>query len=137
MLDLSIHRIGSRPCDVFVGLAVVLCNTAFGMDESALPNTTTQESVMTNNELLTKDVARILESADQAALREDWVEANALLKRGLEMLGSRYVSSGAIDETGMKLVLAEAEEKRGALDNAARMRRRILSERLTALQKKK
>lgn len=89
-----------------------------------------------NDENLAMEVALILESADQAIATEDWAAANVLLKRGLKQLGSRYVSADTIDETGMKLVLADAAEKRGEPQNAARMRRNLLSTRLALLRKR-
>jgi hypothetical protein len=71
-----------------------------------------------------------LRDADAAIGRQDWANANRLLLDGLKTLGDRYVSPTVIDETGMKLVAADSEERGGRLDNAAAMRRRILQTRL-------
>jgi hypothetical protein len=77
-----------------------------------------------------------LREADAAIARQDWSGANRLLRVGLETLGERYVSPTVIDETGMKLVAADAEERAGRLDNAVSMRRRILQTRLELFQAK-
>lgn len=77
-----------------------------------------------------------LAAADATMKNKDWEAANRRLLEGLKTLGDRYVLPASIDETGMKLVAAEAEEKNGRLENAAQMRRRILQTRLDMLQQK-
>jgi hypothetical protein len=60
--------------------------------------------------------------------------ANTLLKKGLDTLGSLYVSPKIVDDSGMKLVLASAEEEKGSLQVAATIRRRVLVARLSLLR---
>jgi len=51
-------------------------------------------------------------------------------------LGDRYTRSDTIDDSGMKLIAADNQEKGGSPDNAAHVRRRILAERLEMLKSK-
>lgn len=78
---------------------------------------------------LNQKVSRILHSADEKIKERDWKSANDLLRKGLIVLGSSYFSPDTIDETGMKLVLADSEERNGNLEGAAKIRRRILENR--------
>ncbi len=46
------------------------------------------------------------------------------------MVGDTYVMQDLIDDTGMKLTLAQIEEKKGAVSRAATLKYRVLSSRL-------
>lgn len=92
--------------------------------------------MMNTNEALAREVETILKAAEQAIERQEWASANALLKRGLDALGDRYITIGTIDDSGMKLVLAVAEEKKGTLQTAAHIRRGVLASRLSLLRQK-
>ena len=89
---------------------------------------------MTGNDALIAEVAGALLAAEQAMESQNWILANAELKRGLEVMGSRYVSPNVIDDSGMKLVLARVEEQKGDVAKAVAIRRRILGERLELLK---
>lgn len=93
-----------------------------------------REATMVHDGQLGLETALILTAADNAIAQEDRPTANALLKRGLDALGDRYLSPDTIDDTGTKLVLADAEERRGALSGAVRLRRAVLASRLHQLQ---
>ena len=93
------------------------------------------EKEMTNtNQLLVQEVEALVVAADKAIEEEEWVLANTLLKKGLDTLGSRYVTLAMIDDTEMKLVLASAEEQNGSLQVAVTLRRRVLAARLSLLR---
>ena len=95
------------------------------------------EREMTNaNQLLIQKIEALLVAADKAVKKEQWEQANTLLKEGLDTLGDLYVSSDIVDDTGMKLVLASAKENEGSLQVAATIRRRVLAARLSLLREK-
>jgi len=52
----------------------------------------------------------------------------------LDAVGERYAVHNTIDDTGMKLLLAEVEEKKGALQTAAQIRHGVLASRLLLLR---
>jgi hypothetical protein len=87
-----------------------------------------------SSEALATEIEAILKAADRAIERQEWSSASGLLKRGLGRLGSSYFSPGTIDDSGMKLLAAEDQERRGHVQNAVRIRHRILSERLRMFQ---
>lgn len=66
----------------------------------------------------------------------DWIGANGCLKRGLADVGNDYVPDGVIDETGTKLVLADARERQGDLPAAVTLRHRILENRIELWKEK-
>ncbi|WP_431045596.1 hypothetical protein [Roseateles sp. L2-2] len=68
--------------------------------------------------------------------RKDVQAASRILDRGLEILGDAYFHDDLIDDTGMSLVLAQSEEKRGRLDVAANIKSRVLGSRLAAFREK-
>ena len=95
------------------------------------------EREMTNaNQLLIQKIEALLVAADKAVKKEEWAQANTLLKEGLDTLGDLNVSSDIVDDTGMKLVLASAKENEGSLQVAATIRRRVLAARLSLLREK-
>lgn len=75
-------------------------------------------------------VDALMRQADAASAKQDWVAANDAWLKGLNTLGDRYASPDAVDDTGMRLVAAEAEERRGNLNTAATIRQRVLQTRL-------
>lgn len=68
--------------------------------------------------------------------RGDFKLASSLFDEGIERLASTYLYDRLIDDTGMKLVLAKSEERRGALENAANIKNRVLESRLAAYRLK-
>ncbi|ANH67401.1 hypothetical protein [Mitsuaria sp. 7] len=64
--------------------------------------------------------------------RKDFGSAAQILDDGLGILGDAYLYEGLVDDTGMKLVLAEVEESKGAFEAAAKMKGRVLDSRLIA-----
>lgn len=72
----------------------------------------------------------ILQAADVSLARGDSQRANARFDLALSNLGSAYRRRGLLDDSGMKLVLASAEENKGRLTKAAGIKRRVLESRL-------
>jgi len=97
---------------------------------------------MSNNQIVMDDktlyitIKVQLEKADAEITAQNWEAANKLLKQALVELGDRYTRSDTIDDSGMKLIAAELQEREGKPDNAAHVRRRILAERLEMLRSK-
>jgi hypothetical protein len=77
-----------------------------------------------------------LEKADAAIAAQLWEAADELIRQALAELGDRYVCPGTIDETGMKLIAADLQEREGKLDEAVRVRRKMLVARLEMLRGK-
>jgi len=77
-----------------------------------------------------------LEKIDAEIAVQNWEEANQQLKQALAELGDRYVCDDTIDDSDMKLLAADLQEKEGKSNNAATVRRRILAERLDMLKRK-
>jgi hypothetical protein len=96
----------------------------------------TPEEPMNSYDHLDRETVLTLRLADEKIAEQDWVSANVLLKKGLSTLGDSYLSADTIDETGMKLILADAAEKNGDLQSAAKIRLRMLGSRHTQLQRK-
>jgi hypothetical protein len=94
------------------------------------------KQIIIDNATLFKIIKASLEKADAEIAAQNWETANELLKHTLAELDDRYVCLGAIDETGMKLITADLQEREGKLDNAARVRRKMLAARLEMFGKK-
>lgn len=91
---------------------------------------------MSSADTLARATEAILQAADQAMARKDWTAALGELERGLALMGDQYASGDTIDDTGMKLVLANAEAKKGNAQNAATLKHRVLASRLAQLRQK-
>jgi hypothetical protein len=66
---------------------------------------------------------RLIESGDARA-------AAGVLRKGIDILGTSYFDPGRLDDTGMKLVLAEVRGKEGEYTVAATLYERVLSTRI-------
>jgi hypothetical protein len=87
------------------------------------------------NEALVTEIEAIIKAADRAIEKQEWSSASELVKRGLDRLGNSYFSPGTIDDTSIKLLAAQDQERRGNVQNAVQVRHRILSERLMMFQR--
>ncbi|WP_346836424.1 hypothetical protein [Microbulbifer sp. SAOS-129_SWC] len=76
-----------------------------------------------------------LSEADKAIIEKRYSDANKLLNEGLEAIGNRYFQDDIVDDTGMKLTLADLEEEGGKASVAAGIRRGVLSTRLEIFKK--
>lgn len=65
------------------------------------------------------------------ANQEEMASAINEFRQGMERLGNLYQSEDTIDDTGMKLVLAESAAKKGDLTTARNMLERILESRIS------
>jgi len=89
-----------------------------------------------NDKNLFMTISAQLEKIDAKITTQNWEAANKLLKQALAELGDRYTRSDTIDDSDMKLIAADIQEREGRPDNAAHVRRRILAERLELLGSK-
>jgi hypothetical protein len=80
-------------------------------------------------------VRRTLAEANRAQSANELESANQFLDKAIANLGSDYVSSKAIDDTGMKLTLANAESRSGRLAAAVTLKKRVLESRLEMYRK--
>ena len=72
----------------------------------------------------------LLRKADGALARREARAANANLDAALKTLGSAYRRPTMMDDTGMHLLVAQSHQRQGKLTQAARLKRRVLVERL-------
>jgi hypothetical protein len=77
-----------------------------------------------------------LTQADQHIQGAEFAAANTVLLMALNELGDRHVDPTAIDDTGMRLAAAVAQEQQGSLQTAVTIRRRILEARLLLWDRK-
>lgn len=71
-----------------------------------------------------------LRAADALLARGDARSANARLDAGLRTVGDAYRRPDRIDDSGLLSVFARTEESKGRFASAARIKRRLLRERL-------
>lgn len=82
-------------------------------------------------------IETILSKSQTTIQKKEWKKANSLLKEGITTLGDKYQSNNNVaDDTGMKLFAADDQEKKGALENAAILRERVLRIRLDLYKQK-
>ncbi|MDR2220238.1 MAG: hypothetical protein LBE24_06625 [Methylobacillus sp.] len=103
---------------------------------NALPTPAKPATAATDKTAMIEEIEKILARANSEIEQEHWPEANTLLKQGLDTLGERHVRADVIDDSGMKLIAADDLEKKGQLENAARLRLKILEERLRQFRDK-
>jgi hypothetical protein len=80
-------------------------------------------------------IRRTLAEANRAQLANELEQANAFLDKAIANLGSDYASPKVIDDTGVKLTLANAEAGSGKLAAAATLKTRVLEARLEMYRK--
>ena len=116
-----------------VVLTVIVLSVGY---PTMVPATQMEGQAIMNDKKLFMTISAQLEKIDAEIAAQNWEAANKLLKQALAELGDRYTRSDTIDDSGMKLIAAELQEREGRLDNAAHVRRRILAERLEMLRSK-
>jgi hypothetical protein len=72
----------------------------------------------------------LLNQANAALAVKRYSDGDKLLDQALHVLGDDYTEPQVDDDTGMKLVAAMAEAKKGHPDIAANLKRRVLESRL-------
>ena len=80
-------------------------------------------------------VRRTLAEANRAQSANALDQAEQFLDKALAALGSDYVSPKTIDDTGMKLTLANAESRSGKRAAAVTLKKRVLEARLEMYRK--
>lgn len=80
-------------------------------------------------------VRRTLAEANRAQSANELEQAGAFLDKAIANLGSDYASPKVIDDTGMKLTLANAEARAGKLAAAVTLKKRVLEARLEMFRK--
>ncbi|HEX5259631.1 MAG TPA: hypothetical protein VFW35_12750 [Sphingomicrobium sp.] len=68
--------------------------------------------------------------ADHLIAARQYAEANALLDRGIEILGNIYQTNAGLDDTATKLAVARIDAERGEAKTAANLKRNVLEARL-------
>lgn len=82
-------------------------------------------------------IETIVSKSQKAIQKKEWKKANLLLKEGIATLDDKYQGNNNVaDDTGMKLFAADDQEKKGALENAAIVRERVLRIRLELYKQK-
>jgi hypothetical protein len=80
-------------------------------------------------------VRRTLAEANRAQSANELEQAEQFLDKAIAALGSDYISPKTIDDTGMKLTLANAEARAGKLAVAVTLKKRVLESRLEMYRK--
>ena len=83
-----------------------------------------------------REIQAELRTADQALARSDYRRANYSAATAILKIGDRYTDPGMIDDTGLRLSLADWQERQGNLKQAAIIRVRMARTRLNALARK-
>lgn len=68
-------------------------------------------------------------AAANALKRGDYPAAIRQLDHGLRTIGDRYIDQDAMDDSAMKLVFAQDEQRKGRLQRAAVIKQRVLAAR--------
>jgi hypothetical protein len=80
-------------------------------------------------------VRRTLAEANRAQSANELEQAEQFLDKAIAALGSDYISPKTIDDTGMKLTLANAEARASKLAVAVTLKKRVLESRLEMYRK--
>jgi hypothetical protein len=81
-------------------------------------------------------VKEILFNANTVLSENKYANANKLFEKGIDILGDLYLSPNLLDDSGMKNTLADIEEKKGNIQQAANIRKKVLESRLDNYEKK-
>ena len=123
----------------FVGFFGLLAAGDVYPQSNSIISQTRCESMSTNDvrhDGFLKDLDNILREGQTLLENAHWQAANMKFIQGIEKLGDAYSSPDIIDDTGMKLTLADIEAQAGNIGNSAKIRGKVLSDRLLILRKK-
>lgn len=73
---------------------------------------------------------KLLIDGTDAILNSGYIQANKYLDDGISMLGDSYINAATIDDSGMKLTLANIEESNGYLQISANLKKGVLESRI-------
>ncbi|HZU10989.1 MAG TPA: hypothetical protein VFA02_13880 [Pseudacidobacterium sp.] len=71
-----------------------------------------------------------LDAGQRSASLQHWKVSAGQFKEGIAALGDSYVDTNALDDSGMRLVLAQSDEKKGEVMRASRVYETVLLTRL-------
>lgn len=83
-----------------------------------------------------QQLANLLEQGKAKLTNKEYTQAIILFDKGIEQLANNYLSEDVIDDTGVKLTLANVEQKKGNLAHAANLKHQVLESRFTLLKDK-
>jgi hypothetical protein len=125
-----------RSCANRLTLGVAAALTALALPVSAMPGHHHHGHGAKNPMKAKYDaVRRTLAEANRAQSANELERASQFLDKAIVNLGSDYVSPKVIDDTGMKLTLANAEARGGKLAAAVTLKKRVLEARLEMYRK--
>lgn len=76
-----------------------------------------------------QEVARLLRDGQTAITQNRFDDASDKCRAGLDKLGSAYIRTEVIDDTGLKLVAADILRREGKIENASTLCCRTLAQR--------
>jgi Flp pilus assembly protein TadD len=130
-------------------LSPMLSNTVFallavlvsGCNANGKPNhnaNTTDGTVQTANaNMVSAADAEKLETLVAAASNEEkrgnFEKANSLLDNALSLIGDSYIRPDVLDDTGLKLALAQAEIQNGDFEKAVALKKSVITSRRAML----
>lgn len=81
-------------------------------------------------------INELFEQGNTLIARENYLQAIIVYDKGIALMGARYLSSQIIDDTEMKLISGNAEQKQGHLKRAARLKQNVLASRIHIYKKR-
>jgi hypothetical protein len=84
-----------------------------------------------------QEISLLLKDGESEILQNRFDEAITKCKAGLDALGNSYVRADVIDDTGMKLIVADISRRDGKFKNAASIYCGILADRYELFLSKK
>lgn len=82
------------------------------------------------------NVSIFLAAANEAAIAKNNVKAIEILDRGIVELGNHYAAKDTIDDTSLKLTLAQLKQTQGDMEQAVNLKKSVLASRLELYKKK-
>jgi hypothetical protein len=112
------------------------CSEKHQLQEKSPQSYKLAQDIMIDKNNMIQTINQITELATHEMNQNNWISANYHLKIGLDTLGYRYTSLDIIDDSGMKLIVGDIFERKGQLEQAARLRMQILESRLNLFKLK-
>lgn len=81
-----------------------------------------------------QQLANLLEQGKAKLINKEYTQAIIFFDKGIKQLADNYLSDEIIDDTGVKLTLANVEQKKGNLIRAANLKHKVLESRFTLLK---
>lgn len=75
-------------------------------------------------------IDNLLKQGNELIIKKDFQQAMIVFNEGIKQIGDSYLSNNIEDDTGMKLILANVEEKKGNLERAVYLKRNVLESRI-------